>query len=484
MKLLHALLISIAIGITSVSGQTLTAIPSLTTIPALATGDLLPIHDVSSTATNVRKVALSALRTYMWTDGVMVNSFQIPNAAAPTVDAFAEIAGDNNLWAASRGTMLFYDGTAPVAMVATLVSDVPTNGQVPTWHTGGTITWDTPATGSGSGDALVANPLSQFAATTSAQFAGVISNETGTGLIALNDSPTFITPNLGTPSLLVGTNISGTATGFTSGVSLGLRSATTTVAVSSATAPTAGQVLTALSTTQADWQTPSGGGSGLTYAALSSVTSGSTSTLVAQYTYGGTIASQATYSIVVPTGANGNDIDVKFEVTGINSEITFSGAAVYRVNQIGALGATPLTFAVGYNIISLTKRDGKWWMVDSSAPASEVFVIPFSDEATALTTGTGKLSFRAPFAFTVTGVRASLSVTSSSGIPTFDINESGVTILSTKLTVDASEKTSTTAAAAAVISDSAIADDAEITIDVDVAGTGAIGSKVYIYYTR
>jgi hypothetical protein len=29
-------------------------------------------------------------------------SFEIPNAAAPTVDAFGEIAGDNNLWAASR----------------------------------------------------------------------------------------------------------------------------------------------------------------------------------------------------------------------------------------------------------------------------------------------------------------------------------------------------------------------------------------------
>lgn len=44
---------------------------------------------------------------------------------------------------------------------------------------------------SGGGDALVANPLSQFAATTSAQLAGVISDETGTGKAVFDTAPTF-----------------------------------------------------------------------------------------------------------------------------------------------------------------------------------------------------------------------------------------------------------------------------------------------------
>ena len=43
----------------------------------------------------------------------------------------------------------------------------------------------------GTGDALTTNPLSQFAATTSAQLAGVISNETGSGLLVFGTSPTF-----------------------------------------------------------------------------------------------------------------------------------------------------------------------------------------------------------------------------------------------------------------------------------------------------
>jgi hypothetical protein len=62
-------------------------------------------------------------------------------------------------------------------------------------NTGGAVTV-TVAGGGGSGDALVANPLSQFAATTSAQLAGVISDETGfsTGAKAVfSINPAFAT---------------------------------------------------------------------------------------------------------------------------------------------------------------------------------------------------------------------------------------------------------------------------------------------------
>jgi hypothetical protein len=48
----------------------------------------------------------------------------------------------------------------------------------------------------GGGDALTASPLSQFATTTSAQLATVISNETGTSLLVFNTSPTIVTPTI------------------------------------------------------------------------------------------------------------------------------------------------------------------------------------------------------------------------------------------------------------------------------------------------
>ena len=109
-----------------------------------------------------------------------------------------------------------------------------------------------------------------------------------------------------------------------------------------------------------------------------------------------------------------------------------------------------------------------------------------SDETTALTTGTAKMTFRMPYAMTLTSVRASLTTAQASGsIFTVDINESGASILSTKLTIDNTEKTSTTAATPAVISDTALADDSEITIDIDQIGNGtATGLKITLIGTR
>jgi hypothetical protein len=120
------------------------------------------------------------------------------------------------------------------------------------------------------------------------------------------------------------------------------------------------------------------------------------------------------------------------------------------------------------------------------ADTTQCIPIACSDETTALTTGTAKVTFRMPYAFTVTAVRASLTTAQTSGsIFTVDINEGGTSIISTKLTIDNTEKTSTTAATQPVISDSALADDAEITIDIDQIGDGtAKGLKVYLIGTK
>ena len=125
--------------------------------------------------------------------------------------------------------------------------------------------------------------------------------------------------------------------------------------------------------------------------------------------------------------------------------------------------------------------NGSAWQPVHSAP-NDVIAIAVTDEGTAIaSTAVGAVSFRMPYAFTVSEVRASLAGATTTGTFTVDINEGGTTILSTKLTIDATEKTSETAATAAVISDSALADDAEITIDIDGVGDGtATGLKVYI----
>lgn len=116
--------------------------------------------------------------------------------------------------------------------------------------------------------------------------------------------------------------------------------------------------------------------------------------------------------------------------------------------------------------------------------ASDVTCIPIacSDETTALTTGTAKVTFRMPFAMTLTDVRASVTTAPTGGtLLTVDVNENGSSILSTKLTFDASAKTTTTAATPRVISDSSLADDAEITIDIDAVGSTVAGAGLKVY---
>lgn len=130
--------------------------------------------------------------------------------------------------------------------------------------------------------------------------------------------------------------------------------------------------------------------------------------------------------------------------------------------------------------------------LERESDGRDAFAQPFewgvavSDETTALTAGTAKVTFRMPCAVTLSAVRASLTAAQASGSTlTVDINEGGSSILSTKLTIDNTEKTSTSAAAAAVISDAALADDAEITIDIDQVGDGtAKGLKVTLIGMR
>ena len=59
--------------------------------------------------------------------------------------------------------------------------------------------------------------LSDFAATSSSELAGTISDETGSGALVFATSPTFVTPALGTPASGVATNLTGTAASLTAG---------------------------------------------------------------------------------------------------------------------------------------------------------------------------------------------------------------------------------------------------------------------------
>ncbi|HHC8921432.1 TPA: hypothetical protein ACN3MR_002900 [Stenotrophomonas maltophilia] len=110
-----------------------------------------------------------------------------------------------------------------------------------------------------------------------------------------------------------------------------------------------------------------------------------------------------------------------------------------------------------------------------------------------ISTGTGKDSLVMPYGMLLDpvasgGIYASVSVAQATGVAlTVDVNRNGTSILSTKLTFDNNERSTTTAAIPAVyeVGGNILAKGDEITIDVDQVGTAlAKGLRVYLVGQR
>jgi hypothetical protein len=213
-----------------------------------------------------------------------------------------------------------------------------------------------------------------------------------------------------------------------------------------------------------------------------------------------------------PIFGNPTDIDADEELTfrwnngrwdmdlRPNPFATTAAFSIFKPNSSGTLALNPMTtagdivvggtsgaparLALGTASQQLRVNSGQTSLEYFTPPAE--LVIACSDETSNLTTGTAKVTFRMPYAMTLSSVRASVNTAPTGSTLVVDINEGGSTILSTKLSIDASELTSTTAATAAVISDTALADDAEVTIDIDQIGSTIAGKglKVVLKGTR
>lgn len=104
------------------------------------------------------------------------------------------------------------------------------------------------------------------------------------------------------------------------------------------------------------------------------------------------------------------------------------------------------------------------------------------EKATATTVSTtvgGDLEF--PFTGTITEVGAFVDTAGTTNLTTVDINKAGTTILSTKITIDSTKKSSRTAATAPVISVSSITAGDVLTFDLDaIQTTAALGLTIRI----
>jgi len=113
--------------------------------------------------------------------------------------------------------------------------------------------------------------------------------------------------------------------------------------------------------------------------------------------------------------------------------------------------------------------------------------IAASDETSDLTTGQNVVTFRMPYAMTLTDVRASVTTAPVGSTILVDVKQNASSIFTTNLlSIDSTERTSTTAATAANITTTALGDDGEITVGIGQVGstTAGAGLKITLIGTK
>jgi len=209
----------------------------------------------------------------------------------------------------------------------------------------------------------------------------------------------------------------------------------------------------------------------------------------------GTSTKKATYTDATGNSANTNPIvldsrgecscwfltDANYKlVLGTDTESDPPISPVWTVDNFGYASLTLQTLTV-----SGAASVGGVLTATGGINVGDTIAVAQVDQTQTITTGTAKFSLPYMPACTINAVRAGVVTASSSGAVQFDINDDGTSIFDTaKLTIDANELTSYTAATAPTILNPTVAVNSLLTIDIDSAGTGAKGWVIQIDITR
>lgn len=194
---------------------------------------------------------------------------------------------------------------------------------------------------------------------------------------------------------------------------------------------------------------------------------------VSFYTYDGTVWNAVT------SGSVTTFLDTTFGIFG-SGDATKIGAFEVDTNVPTATTVTLIWPASGgviatqaYVATAVANISGNPWEL----------IVAVGDESTSATVVSAAVTFRMPRAVTLSAVYANVTTAATGGtLLQLDVKKNGVSIFSTKITLDATEKTSVTAATPAVLSTTSISADDQMTVDVVAVGSTIAGSGIKINF--
>lgn len=191
---------SISVG-TGLSGSGLTAGEGTTASLSLASG-----VTTAGSFGNASYIPTITVDTYGRVTSITENYLQVPSSTTT-------LTGGSGSGSFTTGNVLtFTGGTGITTAISGNAVTITNSGVTSVNGTTGAIT----------NVAKTTDKLSVFAATSSAELAGVISDETGSGALVFANSPVLVTPDLGTPSALDLTNANNLSITKISGLGSGI----------------------------------------------------------------------------------------------------------------------------------------------------------------------------------------------------------------------------------------------------------------------